>query len=372
MLNSIVYIQDQHPNLTETFVSAEISELSRRGYPVAVVTSKINEENLGGIDYNDRLVEVPRTNDPEQDKQNLVETIKQLQPAYLHSHFVTESHGIAFPVAEQLQIPFGFTVHAYDIWLRGARVEPEIISSLGRHALCKTAASEGTKHRDYLKACGVPEEKLIITPNSVNKERLPAERRSAPTEIKKLVLVGRPVPKKGFFVAIDAVRLLRLQGLEVALEIVGGIDPGKPLGPVVEQYIQHFPYISATPMLSNQDTIQKIYESDALIMPSIIAENGDTDGIPTVMAEAMLMGVPVVATDVGSITDLVIHGETGLISRSGDPASLAENIAMLNTVLKDRQSTSILLEQAYQHVLSQQEIKASVDVLEKHLKPIVG
>ncbi|MCB0344123.1 MAG: glycosyltransferase [Bdellovibrionales bacterium] len=367
MLNSIVYLQDQHPNLTETFVSAEISELGRRSFPVAVVTKQINEQYLQNIDYNDRLVEVPRSGDEQTDIQNLIETVKQLQPAYIHSHFVTECNGIGFPVAKALGIPFGFTVHAYDIWLRGARVEPETLNALGNHPLCVTAASEGTKHKQYLLACGIPEHKLILTPNSVDQKRLPSERKAPPREIKRLVAVGRPVPKKGFFVAIDAVRLLRLQGYDVTLEIIGGADPGKPLGPVVAQYASHFPFVTACPMVSNKEAIEKIRSADALLMPSIIAENGDSDGIPTVMAEAMLMGVPVIATDVGSITDLIIHEQTGFISRSGDPASLAEQLLKLDTLLKDQTQAVAFLERAFKHVSGQQEIQASVNVLEHHL-----
>lgn len=367
MLNSILYLQNQHPNLTETFVSAEISELSRRGYPVAVLTTQINAEHLPNIDYNDRLVEVPKTGSEQNDIANLVETARQLQPSYIHSHFVTESNAMGFPVAMALGVPFGFTVHAYDIWLRGSRLEPEVLNALGNHHLCVTAASEGTKHRDYLHACGIPEEKLIITPNSVNSRRLPPERRTPPKAVKNIVAIGRPVPKKGFFVAIDAVRLLRLQGYDVTLEIIGGADPGKPLGPAVAAYASHFPFISACPMVSNEEAIEKIYQADALVMPSIIAESGDSDGIPTVLAEAMLMGVPVVTTDVGSITDLVVDAKTGFIARSGDPASLAAQLIRLDATLKSEPEAKALLQNAFERVQGQQEIKASVDVLEQHL-----
>lgn len=368
MLNSIVYIQDQHPNLTETFVSAEISELSRRGYPVAVVTRQINREHLPAIDYDDRLVEVPRSGNEAADMDQIISTVRQLEPAYIHSHFVTESYKFGFPAAKALNVPFGFTVHAYDIWLRGARLEPEALSALGRQELCVTAACEGTRHREYLRACAIPEHKLLITPNSVDRRRLPIERKAPPPRLRKLALVGRPVPKKGVFVAIDAVRLLRLQGREISLEIIGGADPSKPLGPLVAQYASHFPFISATGLVPNSEALRIISEADALLMPSVIADDGDSDGIPTVLAEAMLMGVPVISTDVGSITDLVVPGKTGFIARSGDPAALAAEIKRLDDLLRDSSKAAALLQQAAARALEQQEITASVDMLERHLR----
>ena len=374
MSRTIAYIQDQHPNSTETFVQSEIRELIRRDYDVKVISYKLNEEYARTCGYAENIISHGTSFEGVSDEQKrrfILEKVQTLKPAYIHSHFATESHRLAYPVAKQLGIPFGFTVHAYDIWLRGARIEPEVLSAMGNDSLCATASSEGSSHRKFLQYCGIPESKLLVTPNSVDENILPAKKVEYSSNLTKLVVVGRPVIKKGFFVAIDAVRLLRLMGHDIKLEIIGGTDSSKPLGEQLGQYISHFPFISACPLLSHQETLKKIRSADALLMPSIVAENGDSDGIPTVMAEAMLLKVPVVASEVGSISDLVIQGKTGFLARSGDVADLVEKILQLREHYRVKSELKSLIERAYLHA-KQQEIQSSANSLCAHLERMLG
>lgn len=372
MSQSIVYIQEKHPNPTETFVRAEVNELYRRSYDVWVTCFEIVKDFLPQCDYADHILSAMWHEKPEKQVLSLTECIHRLKPRYLHTHFATEAFKYTFPVAKQLNLPFGFTCHAYDLWLRGARVEPEMLHMLGNHELCLTVAVEGTKHRDYLLWCGVPKEKIIVTPNSVDSHLLPATKETLPKQIEKIILVGRPVPKKGFLVAIDALRLLRLRGMNMELHIIGGADASQPLGQIVSDYAQVFPFIKTSPLLSHKQTLKYIQQADLLVMPSMVAENGDSDGIPTVLAEAMLLGIPVVACDVGSISDLVIPGETGFFARPGDPASLAEKIAEVDKLLQTTpDQAQTLLERAKSRA-RQQEVQTSVNTLVRHLEEQIG
>ena len=369
MANGIVYIQEQHPNPINTFVRAEVAELVRRSYDVSVVTLRRNEQLASECGYSNRIYQVSPT--PGKEIELLRTRAEQFSPKYLHTHFVTEAIKYTFHVAQALDVPFGFTAHSHDIWTRGERVEPELVKTLANHELCICVATEGSNHRNYLKWCGVPDEKLINVPNSVSKDRLPAERGAAPSRVGNLVLVGRPLPKKGFFVAIDAVRLLRLNGYEVNLDIVGGVDPSKPLGQMLAVYIQNLPYVSSTELVPHDASLELIKEADALVVPSIFAENGDSDGIPTVLAEAMLMGVPVVTTDVGSVSDLVVDGVTGFVARAGDPASLADKVAELDKTLQNSIAAEELLKAARKRAM-QQEVQASANTLVAHLEQRLG
>ena len=67
-------------------------------------------------------------------------------------------------------------------------------------------------------------------------------------------------------------------------------------------------------------------EADMLVMPSALRPNGSGEGLPTVIAEAFLHRLPVVATNVASIPDLVLHGQTGLLVSERDPKALADAI----------------------------------------------
>ncbi len=370
MAKTLVYFQEVHPVPTETFVQAEIEELARRSYPLAVLTHNLNQQALESCYYRDLIYPVAATDRMETAIANLLEKARSLGASYLHSPFLTDTSKFLVAVAEQLGIPFGFSCHAYDIWKRGARIEPERIKQIADHPLCVTAATEGTKHKDYLLSCGVPEHKIIITPNSVDKRKLPAKKDTAPKRLQKLLVVGRPVPKKGVQVAIDAVRILRLRGFDVTLEIVGAGAVESEYGKGVASTAEKFDFISSSGLLNHAETLERIREADALLMPSMVSEDGDSDGIPTVLTEAMLLGVPVVATDVGSISDLVIDGRTGFLARPGDPASLSAKIAELKSVF-DSSSIEELIKQAERQAM-RHETQASVNTLVAHLDECVG
>jgi glycosyltransferase involved in cell wall biosynthesis len=370
MPKTLVYFQEVHPVPTETFVQAEIEELFRRSYSLAVLTHNLSQPGLENCLYRDVIYKVDTLGSVESAVLQLAQKAKSLDAAYLHSPFITDTSKFLVAVAEQLDIPFGFSCHAYDLWKRGARIEPERIKQIAVHPLCVTAATEGSKHREYLLSCGVPEHKIVITPNSVDRRKLPERKGSGRTSLSKLVVVGRPVPKKGVLVAIDAVRILRLRGFNLTLEIVGAGDLDTPYGQEVGRAAAQFDFISSSGMLNHVETINRIRDADALLMPSMVAEDGDSDGIPTVLTEAMLMGVPVVATDVGSISDLVIDGRSGLLARPGDPASLSAKIADLSELF-DQGKINTLISNAERQAV-RHETQSSVNQLVAHLESSLG
>ena len=79
-----------------------------------------------------------------------------------------------------------------------------------------------------------------------------------------------------------------------------------------------------------EDAVRRMVAgSDALVQPSVVAPDGDMDGIPNTLIEAMALGIPVVTTSLSGIPELVIDGKTGVVVRPGDPAALATGIQTL-------------------------------------------
>jgi glycosyltransferase involved in cell wall biosynthesis len=78
------------------------------------------------------------------------------------------------------------------------------------------------------------------------------------------------------------------------------------------------------------ETIQK---ASVLAAPCVVAADGDRDGMPTVLLEAMALGTPAVSTDVTGIPELVFHERTGLSIPQHDPPALAN---ALDTLMKDQ------------------------------------
>jgi glycosyltransferase involved in cell wall biosynthesis len=77
------------------------------------------------------------------------------------------------------------------------------------------------------------------------------------------------------------------------------------------------------------ERIDEIFEAcDALVLPAIVTETGETEGLGVVLLEAMGYKKPVIASAAGGITDIVIDGETGLLSPPGDAAALARTISV--------------------------------------------
>ena len=82
-------------------------------------------------------------------------------------------------------------------------------------------------------------------------------------------------------------------------------------------------------------------DHDMLIMPSVVHSNGDRDGIPNVIMEALSHRMPVIATDVCGISEVIINGETGLLTPQRDPRSLADAVRHM---VEDREHASSMAE----------------------------
>src|SRR5208282_2367797 len=90
------------------------------------------------------------------------------------------------------------------------------------------------------------------------------------------------------------------------------------------------------------------YSADVFVMPSIVHSTGDRDGIPTVIMEALLHRLPVVASDVSGISEVIRNGETGLLVQQRDPAALAKAI---RTVLANRETALKMAEKGQSLIL---------------------
>ena len=136
--------------------------------------------------------------------------------------------------------------------------------------------------------------------------------------------VGRLVEKKGFDVAIAAVALL---GDGVSLRIVGtGVDEGRLRREVADRGVWMRVVEFAGPR-THLELPHEYAGADVVVVPSVVDRQGDRDGLPNVVLEAMASGVAVVASDVAAVSDAVEHDVTGLLVPPGEPAALAVGAA---------------------------------------------
>jgi glycosyltransferase involved in cell wall biosynthesis len=154
------------------------------------------------------------------------------------------------------------------------------------------------------------------------------QRRLAPDAVPLILSVGRLREKKGLDTLIEACHLLRQRSLPFRCEIVGYGEEQERLQALIANHgLQG--QVQFTGKLTREHVIDRYARATVYVQPSRVAADGDRDGIPNVLLEAMAMGVPVVATNVSGIPEIVCHGRNGLLIEPDHPAALADAVTRL-------------------------------------------
>lgn len=141
----------------------------------------------------------------------------------------------------------------------------------------------------------------------------------------RLLAVGRFARTKGFPDLLTAIARLRREHVPVTLTLVGDGRLRRKLTALRDRLGLH-DVVSLPGFIPHDHICQYMLDHDMLIMPSVVHSNGDRDGIPNVIMEALSHSMPVIATDVCGIAEVVRNGETGILVAQRDPRSLANAI----------------------------------------------
>lgn len=177
-----------------------------------------------------------------------------------------------------------------------------------------------------LEALGCPPEKVQVHRTGIDLARFPFTPNSAGPAL-RLVSIGRLVEKKGLEDGLKAVARLQASGLDISYTLVGD----GPLRPSLEETARQFraARVVFTGAVEQKRVTEYLAESDILLTPSVKARDGDEEGIPNVIKEAMALGRPVVSTRHSGIPELVLDGVTGLLAGERDPEGLAAALRRL-------------------------------------------
>lgn len=143
-----------------------------------------------------------------------------------------------------------------------------------------------------------------------------------------LISIGRLLEKKGIIDGLRAAKILKAAGLDFHYTIVGQ----GALKESLERFVMsngledEVTFLGGLP---SDETIAALGASDVLIAPSKTGADGNAEGIPNVLKEAMLLGVQVVGTTHSGIPELIKDGKNGYLAREGDPEDIARNIALV-------------------------------------------
>jgi glycosyltransferase involved in cell wall biosynthesis len=136
------------------------------------------------------------------------------------------------------------------------------------------------------------------------------------------------VEKKGFSYLIDACATLKELGATFHCTIIGFGELEMELATQI-QMLGLSDWVDLAGPLPQNEVIRRLKNASLLAAPCIIAEDGNRDGLPTILLESMAVGTPCVSTRVTGIPEVIQHGHTGLLAPERDAQVLAEMILRL-------------------------------------------
>jgi glycosyltransferase involved in cell wall biosynthesis len=238
---------------------------------------------------------------------------------HLHVHFISTTVDVASLACSLTGIPFSISAHAKDIYLSRT-------GDLRRKLLAARFTVTCTEANLKVLAHAAPEAVVHRMYHGIDHQTFhPARRESRSASTPTILAVGRLRAKKGLDTLIEACRLLQLAGFSFACEIVGYGEEHARLAALIDRAgLQG--RVRLLGKLARADVLSCYARAAVFVQPSRITADGDRDGIPNVLLEAMSMGLPVVASRVSGIPELVEDRASGLLVAPDDPQALAHAI----------------------------------------------
>lgn len=377
----IAYIMSRFPRLTETFILRELLELERQGQPVVIFPLLRVPQPVRHAEVDQLMSRVHYTplvsgtillaqlhylsRSPRQylralwtalkgtwgsanlflgaigifpKSVYLARLIEQRRIKHIHAHFATHPTLAALIISELTGISFSFTAHAHDIF-----VHTRMLAEKMERARFVVTVSEFNK-RYLLRLCPqIPEGKISVIRCGIEIERY--GRADASPCLSSLTRAGEPSggrngspftilcvaslqPYKGIEYLVRACALLRERVPHLQCLIVGEGEERKR----IERLIGHLGLSQTVHLLGarpQHEVAALLARADLFVLPSVVAPNGQMEGLPVALMEAMASRLAVVASRLSGIPELVEDGVTGLLVPPGDVEALVGAITRL-------------------------------------------
>lgn len=368
---AVAYVMSRFPKISETFILTEILELERRGlrvevYPLlrertrllhpeaaalaarahylpfvspAVLASQahwlarspraylgalrdVARGTLGSLNFFvGGLATFPKV-------AHAARLMEASGVTHVHCHFANHPALAGLVIGRLTGLQYSFTAHGSDL-----HVERRMLPEKVREAAFVATVSRYNR-RIIVGECGNGfDDKVHVIHAGVDTALFAPHRNGHPREgTLRVLCVGTLHEVKGQVHLIEACRLLADQGVEISCRLVGD-GPDRRL---LERRIADAGLSGRVSLLGGRtrsEVAAELAASDVLVAPSVRTRAGKREGIPVALIEAMSSGLPVVASDLSGIPELVEHGVSGLLAPPGDAAALA---AALRALHEDR------------------------------------
>ncbi|MDW8847205.1 glycosyltransferase [Erwinia sp. MMLR14_017] len=177
-------------------------------------------------------------------------------------------------------------------------------------------------------AMGCPPEKIHVIRMGIEPEKFNLKIRDALHSPLRILSVARLTEKKGLGVAVEACKFLKAQGANFEYTIIGNGDMEEELNTAIRAAnLQDC--VKMVGFKPQEEIKRYLDEADIFLLPSLTAADGDMEGIPVALMEAMAVGLPVVSTDHSGIPELIENNVSGWLAPEGDAKALSEILLKL-------------------------------------------
>ncbi len=239
---------------------------------------------------------------------------------HIHAHLASPPGNVAMFLGLLTGIPYSFTGHAADLYRAPEALDVKLELAAGAVAISEYNLAHYRRLHPGLR-------RAEVIHCGVDPDRFAFRRREACGDPLRILAVGRAAEKKGFVHLLEALALLDREGMAWTGHLVGD-------GPLLADLRRRaaelgLDRLELTGALQQPRIRELLDRADVFVLPCVQAADGDIDGIPVALMEAMACGCPVISTRVSGIPELVVDGETGLLADPADPAGLADALSRI-------------------------------------------
>jgi len=249
-----------------------------------------------------------------------VQHAREQNVEHVHAHFLFVPAEVARWLGRLLDVPFSVSAHAWDLYAR----DPRAYAGAARTAAFLAACT--ARGRDALRAAfpEIPPERVVLIRHGLE----PVRFRTGDAAGNLVLAAGRIVEKKGFVDLVDACALLRDRRVSFRCVIAGD---GAQRGALADRIrgARLSAHVTLTGALSQKELAGLFRQAALFVAPSVTARDGDRDGLPNVILEAMAAGLPVIATDACAAGEAVADGQEGFLVPAGQAQPLADSVEAL-------------------------------------------
>ena len=362
----LAYVFERFPTFTQTFCVREIMELERQGIrPLIFSLRDTRDEPAQSYpeELRDRVVYLPPSDEltdfvrqlrtdknvpkpvdhtlrywqEQPDKKRVYEAAWIGHYLDQHAPYIRHSHGHFAGMAARTMwwlhhfhgLTFSFTAHANDVFCADTNTEVSL-EMLMRDASRVVTVSDYTVRR-LSKEYPVVRNKIRRVYNGLDLQKWVEASGGNPKGIgsRRIYTVGRLIEKKGFDDLIRACAVLRDKEVSFTCHIIGD-------GPQEDELltlIKEKDLVGKVILEGEQDQATIINrlanQAHLFALPCVTEADGGMDNLPTVIMEAMAVGLPCVSTRLAGVPEMVIEGETGLLTDERQPEDFADCLEQL-------------------------------------------